>query len=190
MGTDNVLKLRQWHTVDELAEREGVSTRTIYRRLKRGDVEKRETPEGARYRLASESSGSTDTAGVSADSHDTAGDVSRVSGPKENATDTTDSTGVSGVSELTALVSDLIDDVRGLERENTRLRADLENLRESVEPKTNENSGAADTKPEDERALEPAETSEADDTADGCDMTAKEMVDLLRSTANRNASSS
>jgi len=183
MGTDNVVELRQWYTVDELADLEGVSTRTIYRRLKRGDVERRETSEGIRYRVASEAAESADTTGVTTDSHDTVGDVSSVSGSKEGATDTTDNLGVSsvsGVSELTALVSDLVDDVRGLERENARLRADLDNLRANVEP---EAADAAETPPEDERAAEPAETSEADDTAAGCDMTAKEMVDLLRSTS-------
>jgi hypothetical protein len=45
------LEDRGWFTVEELAKKEGVSTRTIYNRLKRGDVEKRDTDQGARYRL-------------------------------------------------------------------------------------------------------------------------------------------
>jgi len=181
MGTDNVVELRQWYTVDELADLEGVSTRTIYRRLKRGDVERREISEGIRHRVASEAPESADTTGVSTDSHDTVGDVSRVSRSKEGATDTTDNSGVSSVSELTSLVSDLVDDIRDLERENARLRADLRNLRDSIEPKANQDSGTAETESEGDQPSEPDETSEA--AGDGCGMTAKEMVDLLRSTS-------
>lgn len=49
----NVISIegRGWFTAAELAEREGVSTRTIYNRLKRGEVEKRDTEAGTRYRL-------------------------------------------------------------------------------------------------------------------------------------------
>lgn len=182
MGSDTVVALHQWHTVDDLADLEGVSTRTIYRRLKRGDVEKRETSEGTRYRIAPDG---TDSAGVSTDSHDTPTDVSSVSAPKGEPTDSGDSAGVSsvsGVSELTALVGELVDDVRALERENARLRTDLEHLRETVEPEINENTGTAEAKSEGGAPSRPDETSES--AGDGCDMTAKEMVDLLRDTAN------
>lgn len=50
---NNVVSIeeRGWLTAEALADREGVSTRTIYNRLKRGEVEKRETESGARYRL-------------------------------------------------------------------------------------------------------------------------------------------
>ena len=69
-----------------------------------------------------------------------------------------------------------------LEPENARLRADLENLRKSVEPQANEDSGTAEAESESEQPLGPDETSEA--AGDGCDMKAKEMVDLLRETAS------
>ena len=53
MGNIVSIEGRGWFTAEELAERNDVSTRTIYNRLKRGEVEKRETESGARYRLKS-----------------------------------------------------------------------------------------------------------------------------------------
>lgn len=41
---------REWFSAQELADRLGVSVRTVYRRLERGEIEKRETPQGTVYR--------------------------------------------------------------------------------------------------------------------------------------------
>ena len=163
MGNDDkVVELHQWYTVDELAEREGVSTRTIYRRLKRGDVEKRETEDGTRYRPATKT---TDNGTDATDSHDTVTDVSSVSRSKGDGTDSTDRSGVStdvttdvsGVSELVALVREQHERIVELERENARLEADLEDLR----------AGDVDPAPE----------------ADDSTSRSAELVDALRETA-------
>jgi hypothetical protein len=45
------LSERGWMSVEALARHLGVSERTIYNRLRRGDVEKRVTDDGAKYRL-------------------------------------------------------------------------------------------------------------------------------------------
>jgi predicted DNA-binding transcriptional regulator YafY len=144
MDDDKVVELQQWYTADELAEREGVSTRTIYRRLKRGTVEKQETPEGTRYRPTTEPSGRDDVT----ESHDAGTDVSNV-------------------SELAEVISQLIDDVRALERENGQLRAELEAMKSESAP--------ASESPAEPDVDEPSGTD--DDV-----MGASEMVDLLRET--------
>jgi DNA repair exonuclease SbcCD ATPase subunit len=55
-GDDNVIRLEgtEWYSAEELANRLDVSVRTIYRRLERGGVEKRETPRGTVYRTSSD----------------------------------------------------------------------------------------------------------------------------------------
>ena len=66
----NVIALhnRGWMEAGELAGALGISTRTVYRRVNRGEVEARETAEGMRYRLTpTESPCETDR-------HDTPGD--------------------------------------------------------------------------------------------------------------------
>lgn len=51
MEDDKVVRLeRQWLSVDELAAREGVTPRTVYRWLKAGKVEAREDGDTTRYR--------------------------------------------------------------------------------------------------------------------------------------------
>lgn len=174
MGTDdNVVELRQWYTVDELADREGVSTRTIYRRLKRGDVEKRETDDGTRYRPATDS---TDNEGVSTDSHDAVSDVTTSTAPEGTGTATTDVSGVSaGVSTDSSGVSDLVDVVREqtdriaeLERKVGRLEADNERLRGDLEQLRDGDAGGP-----------------ADEKTSGTSRAA-ELVDALRETADSN----
>jgi excisionase family DNA binding protein len=134
MGRDDkVVELRQWYTVDELAEREGVSTRTIYRRLKRGDIEKRETEDGTRYRPATET---TDKGTDTADSHDTVTDVSSVSSSKDEGADSgvsTDTESVSGVSKLADLIREQTDRIATLERKVGELEAENEQLRNDLE---------------------------------------------------------
>lgn len=41
-----------WITSDQMAERLGVSTRTVRRRASTGELERKETPDGVRFRLA------------------------------------------------------------------------------------------------------------------------------------------
>ncbi|MGM0556126.1 MAG: hypothetical protein ACQEVA_07090 [Myxococcota bacterium] len=54
-GDDNVVRLEgtEWYSAEELANRLDVSVRTIYRRLERGRIDKRETPRGTVYRVTS-----------------------------------------------------------------------------------------------------------------------------------------
>jgi predicted DNA-binding transcriptional regulator YafY len=61
---DNVIRLEgtEWYSAQELADRLDVSVRTIYRRLERGQIEKRETPRGTVYRLRENAS--TDSSDV------------------------------------------------------------------------------------------------------------------------------
>jgi excisionase family DNA binding protein len=150
MGNNAVVELHQWYTVDELADREGVSTRTIYRKLERGEVEKTSTSNGARYRLSS-----TDTT----DSHDTDTDSEAVSSSKKT-TDTgvsTEKKGVSSVSsgrhvaELTDLVGELTEKVGKLERKVGQLKAENDRLRRQVED--TEPASSSDEGPSYTRAL-------------------------------------
>lgn len=50
---DNIVRLEdsEWYSARELADRLDVSVRTIYRRLERGQIDKRETPRGTVYRV-------------------------------------------------------------------------------------------------------------------------------------------
>jgi len=142
MGTDDtVVAFRQWHTAADLAELEGVSERTIYRRLARGDVEKRETSDGTRYRLAG-----TD----STDSHDTDTDSRSVSNSRGAGTDTpvsTDTESVSSVSEWTSLVGELTDRIAELERQVGRLEATNNQLRDRLDDEDTADTDAADSRP-------------------------------------------
>lgn len=129
MSKDTVVELHQWHTADELADLEDVSTRTIYRKLERGEVEKKQTSEGTRYRVSS-----TDMA----DSHDTDTDSVCVSNQEDKTTDS----GVSSVSQLTAVVSDMTERIGELERQVGRLKAENEQLRRQLDnQKTSTSSG-------------------------------------------------
>lgn len=180
MRDDKVVDFRQWYTVDELAEREGVSTRTIYRRLERGDVEKRETPEGTRYRPTTGEE-STDTSGVSGDSHDTGTDVSGVSAPRGEGVSgdvtsvssgvSTDSSGVTDNGALADLLREHTDRIAELEREVGRLRERNANLRSELDALRGGDDGAV------------TQSSEQQATDDG-NSKAAELVDALRETAD------
>lgn len=80
-----VLKFEQrgWLTAEEMAERDEISVRTVYRRLKRGELEAKETPEGTRYRKQT-----GDTENSSTDSLLTAGDTEAVTDSTDTGTDT------------------------------------------------------------------------------------------------------
>lgn len=176
--TTTVVELRQWHTAAELADRLDVSQRTVYRRLKRGTVEKRATPEGTRYRVATTPADGTDTSAVSTDSHDTDTDTDAVSSPRES-TDSTDTSAVSNlsvgdtsaVSELVELVREQGDRIARLERKVGGLEADNARLRDALE--------AAEADAVDDTSDTSADASEARD-----EPTAAELVDELRRTAD------
>jgi len=80
-----VLKFEQrgWLSAEEMAERDEISIRTVYRRLKRGELESKETPEGTRYRKQT-----GDTENGPTDSLLTAGDTDAVTDSTDSATDT------------------------------------------------------------------------------------------------------
>ena len=131
----NVIALhdRGWMTAAELAKAEGVSTRTIYRRLERGEVEAKETEAGKLYRVTPTDS-TTDTADVT-DSHDTATDTADSAPLPEQrrpvaTTDTADTDTDRGrhdtatVTAVTALVERL--EASAVER--GRLEAELDRL--------------------------------------------------------------
>jgi transposase len=114
--TDSVVRLDSgdWYGRRELAERLDVSLRTIDRRVKRGEIEKRKTARGKVYRPAP---------------NDTESDKKRQQSDSDRAT-TGDSKETSqGVAELVGLVREQTDRIVELERENERLRAELENAR-------------------------------------------------------------
>ena len=56
ISDDNVHHLgeSEWHAAGDLADRLDISVRTVYRRLERGSIEKKETPRGTLYRVAPE----------------------------------------------------------------------------------------------------------------------------------------
>ena len=66
-----------------MAERDSISLRTVYRRLKRGELESRDTSDGVRYRKPA-----GDTTSGSTDSLLTAGDTAAVTDSTDSATDT------------------------------------------------------------------------------------------------------
>jgi dynactin complex subunit len=142
MSDETVVELhdRGWHTADALAEREDVSTRTIYRWLDRGDVEKRETEDGTRYRLAPESgeSESTDTDCVSDDTPSTEG----TSVGDDHDTGDHDTGDVSAfleeiaerdarIGELEHEAGTLAGKLEAAEDENERLRCEIARLQEA-----------------------------------------------------------
>lgn len=144
MSDETVVELhdRSWHTADALAEREDVSTRTIYRWLERGDVEKRETEDGTRYRLAPESGESkgTDTDCVSDDTPATEG----TSVGDDHDTGDHDTPDVSAfleeiaerdarIGELEHEAGTLAGKLEAAEDENERLRSELEEARDEIE---------------------------------------------------------
>lgn len=80
-----ILKFEQhgWLSAEEMAERDEISVRTVYRRLKRGELESKETSEGTLYRTRA-----ADTETGSTDSLLTATDTSDVTDSTDIATDT------------------------------------------------------------------------------------------------------
>jgi len=80
-----ILKFEQhgWLSAEEMAERDEISVRTVYRRLKRGELESKETPEGTIYRTRA-----ADTEAGSTDSLLTATDTPAVTDSTDIATDT------------------------------------------------------------------------------------------------------
>ena len=135
----NVIALhdRGWMTAAELAKAEGVSTRTIYRRLERGEVEAKETEAGKLYRVTPIDS-PTDTATVT-DSHDSPTDsTDNAPSPEQRrpvaATDTLVTDTVTGrhdtgiVTTVTALVNRL--EASAIER--GRLEAELNRLADEL----------------------------------------------------------
>ena len=143
----NIIHLEntEWFTASELADRLDVSKRTVYRKAKRGEVEKRETADGVRYRLASTDGADTDTDTTDdADCHDTSptpGDtrINRTPQPAEPTTDTDDtdtsptsvtSPAVSGVAALADRLAEESRQRGRLEAERDRLADDLEEWRE------------------------------------------------------------
>lgn len=64
---DNIVRLEdsEWYSAEDLADRLDVSVRTIYRRLERGQIDKRETPRGTVYRVRED--GEADTRRVTKD---------------------------------------------------------------------------------------------------------------------------
>lgn len=137
-----------WYTAGELADRLDVSKRTIYRKAKRGEVQKRETADGVRYRVTpTDTTDSTTDAGDVTDSHDTSltpGDtrINRSPQAPEPATDSTDTD--TSPTSLTSLTSPTVTAVgaladrlaaeaseRGrLEAERDRLASELDEWRE------------------------------------------------------------
>jgi excisionase family DNA binding protein len=126
----NIIALRdRWFTIEELAERQGISTRTVYRRLKAGTVEARETEEGTRYRLTP-TDRATDSDRVT-DSHDTPTDsptdtLEALTGSPDRRTDTTDRTLVTDTTD-TALVT-LCHRLEALATDKGRLQAERDQL--------------------------------------------------------------
>jgi predicted RNase H-like nuclease (RuvC/YqgF family) len=114
---DDIIDLEgQWHGRQELADRLGVSTRTIDRRVKRGQIEKRETPQGKLYRPTHDDRGDdTPTHGddTPTDSDDT------VSSP---ATDTR-------LAELEARLEEKTARIERLEERGARLREERDRAR-------------------------------------------------------------
>ena len=133
----NIIALRdRWFTIEELAERQGISTRTVYRRLKAGAVEARETEEGTRYRLTptDTTDSPTDSDRVT-DSHDTPTDsptdtLEALTGSPDRRTDTTDRTLVTDTTD-TALVT-LCHRLEALATDKGRLQAELARLTEEL----------------------------------------------------------
>ena len=136
----NVIALnnRGWTTAAELANALNVSTRTIYRRVNRGEIEARETDNGTRYRLTpTDGADSRTDTGADTDSHDRATDTGADSPKAQQSravapTDTADTDTDKGRHD-TAIVTALIDRLetgaveRGrLEAERDRLAAELE----------------------------------------------------------------
>jgi len=80
-----ILKFEQrgWLSAKEMAERNDISVRTVYRRLKRGELESKETPEGTFYRTRA-----ADTETGPTDSLLTATDTAAVTDSTDIATDT------------------------------------------------------------------------------------------------------
>lgn len=174
--TDSVVQFgpSEWYGRQELADRLDVSLRTIDRRVNRGEIEKRNTPNGKLYRPAPDE---TDRQEATAERQQTTPKRQQSDTDRATVGDTKTTPEVSqGVADLVALVRDQTDRIAELERQVGRL---LERI-DTLERETSEETGAAGSEPEDDRAPEPDETSEADD---GDGMTAKDMVDLLRSTA-------
>ena len=134
-----------WYTAGELADRLDVSKRTIYRKAKRGEVQKRETADGVRYRVTpTDTTDSATDAGDVTDSHDTSltpGDtrINRSPQAPEPATDSTDtdtsptsltSPAVSGVAVLADRLAAEASERGRLEAERDRLASELDEWRE------------------------------------------------------------
>ena len=134
----NIIPLdnNEWFTAGELADRLDVSKRTVYRKAKRDEVEKRETADGVRYRVTPTDTGdtatdSTDAAGCH-DTSPTPGDtaINRTPQAGASATDTGDtdtsptsvtSPAVSGVAALADRLADEAAARGRLEAERDRL---------------------------------------------------------------------
>lgn len=60
---DNIVRLEdsEWYSAQELADRLDISVRTVYRRLERGQIDKRETPRGTVYRAKDDTSSDSGT---------------------------------------------------------------------------------------------------------------------------------
>ena len=143
----NIIPLdeQQWYTAGELAERLDVSKRTVYRKAKRGEVQKRETADGVRYRVAptdgtDSATDSTDAAGCH-DTSPTPGDtrINRTPHAPDPATDTGDtdtsptsvtSPAVSGVAALADRLAEEAAARGRLEAERDRLADGLDEWRE------------------------------------------------------------
>ena len=136
----NIIPLdeQQWYTAGELADRLDVSKRTVYRKAKRGEVQKRETADGVRYRVTP--TDSTDTAGCH-DTSPTPGDtrINRTPQAPDPATDTGDtdtsptsvtSPAVSGVAALADRLAEEAAARGRLEAERDRLADALDEWRE------------------------------------------------------------
>lgn len=164
----------EWCGRQQLADRLDVSLRTIDRRVKRGEIQKRTTSKGKLYRPTPDDSERQE---ATAKRQETTAERHQNDTDRATVGDTKTTPDMSqGVADLVALVREQTDRIAELERQVGRLLERLDDGQTDA-------SGAADTELEGKRTPQPAETSETDDTGDGCDMTAKEMVDLLRSTA-------
>jgi excisionase family DNA binding protein len=150
----------EWHTAEELADRLNVSRRTVFNRLDRGEIEKKQTDAGMRYRVKKvKASGESEV-------HET--EVKPVGEADISQGIRADSGGEgSGESAFHESASSLLDRLESQAERIGRLESENERLREKV------------------NRLEADDTGEA--AEDDSPSEAKRLVDALRETADTNA---
>lgn len=118
-----VLKFEQrgWLTAEEMAERDSISLRTVYRRLKRGELESRNTPEGVRYRKPA-----GDTAAVTDSTDRATKSAQRAAYPLTDSTDTDTLLAATDISAVSTVVEVLVGRLEKVCDERGRMEFELE----------------------------------------------------------------